>query len=109
MDVSCAVWPLGYLFSTFLHFPSCIMLIYCISVGLGGRNPPEERNDPMTYDEAMESRVTLRQALRELQGHGFTARQDGNRIIDCDSGEVVASVGRDGLLSGADILFWLGY
>lgn len=64
----------------------------------------------MTYDEAIETQVSLAEALREIRKHGFEAHamQDG-RIVESATGETIASIDAMGAYSGADILAWLGY
>ena len=70
---------------------------------------PKGRN--MTYDETSKSRITPRQAVRELDNHGVTASVRGNYVIECDTGnlERIVEIGRDGCVSGRTILDWMGY
>jgi len=63
----------------------------------------------MTYDEAMESRVSIKQALAELRGHGTHADYDQESVFDCVTGDDIAWIGKDGMVRGSDVLGWLGY
>lgn len=67
----------------------------------------------MTYEQAASARVPVRRALAEIHAHGFDAWQEGGHIKARewlgDEPQEVARVGRDGLVSGDDVLGWLGY
>jgi len=65
----------------------------------------------MTYDETSKSRITPRQAIRELDNHSVSASVRGNYVIETDTGnlERVVEIGRDGYVSGRTVLDWLGY
>ena len=72
----------------------------------------------MTYDETEGARVPLKRAMREIMAHGSEAFisghiVDGKRIpthlVEFDTEEKIAAVGRDGCVNGRDILDWLGY
>lgn len=63
----------------------------------------------MTYDEAVDSEVTISEAFAELKRHGITADHEGRELFDCTTGETIAIADRDGMFNGGDILAWLGY
>ena len=64
----------------------------------------------MTYEEALESLVTAKQAMRELKAHGIEVRLcESGRLVDHYTGEVIATPNADGLYPGSDLLHWLGY
>lgn len=63
----------------------------------------------MTYDEAIDSRVSRDEAIAELSVHGFVADYEGAELFDCASGETIAMAGPDGDFAGSDVLAWLGY
>lgn len=63
----------------------------------------------MDFETAMESRVTIDEAINEMKRHGFIADYDGEEFFDCESGETIARVGSDGMIAGRAVLAWLGY
>jgi len=63
----------------------------------------------MTFDEAIEARVTPKQAMRELFEHGANATLCDGRILVVDIDEDVIVIGKDGMVSGRAVLEWLGY
>lgn len=63
----------------------------------------------MTYDEAVDTEVTLSEAFAELKRHGITADHEGRELFDCHSGENIAMADADGMFKGSEILAWLGY
>lgn len=65
----------------------------------------------MNYEEAIESEVTVYEAIREIENHGFDAHYDASRrsIIESGTGETVAVSHVSDLVYGSDVLAWLGY
>lgn len=63
----------------------------------------------MDYETAIKARVTTEEAFRECKAHGQMCDDDGREFFDCVTGEVIARIGKDGMLPGAKILAWLGY
>lgn len=67
----------------------------------------------MSYEEAITQRITLQTALNELKAHGFNRSEfvtdQDDSLIERLTGELVSTVGRDGLYSGEQVLNWLGY
>ena len=51
----------------------------------------------MTYDEAIETSVTKREALAEIEAHGI------------DPKDFLEDMGNHDTYAGADVLAWLGY
>lgn len=65
----------------------------------------------MTYEDAMQSNVSVLSALRELRNHGFNACVSGDVIMagdDIGPAETIANV-VSGMVSARAILDWLGY
>lgn len=76
------------------------------SIALGeshGRNEqlheatPENTNNTMTYQEAIESTVSRAEAIAEIKRHGI------------DPAEFLSEIGDYPEYAGADVLAWLGY
>lgn len=63
----------------------------------------------MDFETAMESLVTLDEAIGELKRHGVVADYDGAELFDCATGETIAFCNADGDYAGADVLGFLGY
>ena len=66
----------------------------------------------MNYDEAVTSKVSLGDAISELAKHGIIADYNDPRssgtLFDAETGEDIATI-KDGLVSGSQVLAWLGY
>lgn len=65
----------------------------------------------MTYNDAIESSVSVKTAFRELTRHGFFPFESDGKIWASDNHgthEAVATIA-NGEVSGAEILGWLGY
>ena len=63
----------------------------------------------MDFEAACEARVSVPQAIAEMERHGFFGDFDDTSVFDATTGEDVASIDSDGTVSGRDVLFWLGY
>ena len=68
----------------------------------------------MTYEEAIESRVTLEEGRRELIAHGVEADILDNHLFAWEHGakdSTMIRFSRDAslMVSGREILDWLGY
>lgn len=66
----------------------------------------------MDYDEAMMARVSPREAIAECRKHGIKAKLDGSYLVAYDEvngRDLIAELGRDGLIKGSKLLGWLGY
>lgn len=62
----------------------------------------------MDYQPAQQTRVSVKRAVHEIASHGFYATVKGSYLVVDD--EHIAKIGaKDGLVSGADVLVWLGY
>ena len=66
----------------------------------------------MGYQTAQQTRVSVKRAVHEIASHGFYATVKGSYLVadDTHKAEHVAKIGaKDGLVSGVDVLAWLGY
>lgn len=63
----------------------------------------------MDFETAMDSEVSLDEALNELAQHGITADFEGDELFDCQNGETIAWRQADGMYKGGDVLAYLGY
>ena len=66
----------------------------------------------MDYQQAIESTITIDQAITELSKHGIVADYNDptnlGTVFDATTGEDIATI-RNGAVAGADVLNWLGY
>lgn len=64
----------------------------------------------MTYADAYDcDDITAKEALRKLRRHGVLADLIDDRIVDCETNEVIARANEYGEFTGGDILDYLGY
>lgn len=63
----------------------------------------------MDFLTAIESDVSLDEALNELAGHGVTADFEGDELFDCRNGQTIAWRQAGGMYQGGDVLAYLGY
>ena len=65
----------------------------------------------MSYADAIQSFVSVRAAMRELGAHGFNACVVGDCLMAGDGFSPMEKVAElcNGMVSGAEVLGWLGY
>jgi hypothetical protein len=65
----------------------------------------------MTYEQACAERMTPRCVANEIKAHGLPVivHPNGNVLAGFDDDNRAFCVGRDGRISGREVLEWLGY